>query len=807
MSELEYIQRRVDREIQARKHAETILEQKALELFEANIRLSKLNEQLEQRVEIQERQYKQLVEEASDFIFNFSPELVLTFVNNQAIKLSNLSKDELLGKPIADFIHNDHKEEAREFFRRLRDGESESSYVEFPIVFDTSHHIWLGMNVNIVQEDNASYYSVIGRDITQRKLVEKELALAMSGLERSEYKYRGIIQNLNLGMVELDSEMRIVHANSTLLEMIGYTIDELQGKRQEEIFVEKDNLPEFLQQERVDPDTIEPVYELRLTSKNEDTYHTLVSVAPIHNIEGDPAGLACIHYDISELRRLTDDLRIAKDIAEGAQKAEKKFLAVMTHEMRTPLNAIVGMSHLLKDTTLDEEQAEYIHLITNAADILQSLVSDVLDISKIDAGKVEVNFEEVELNEILNNTAKSVRVKHPNPKVELIYQSSIGSEVWSRSDKQLIQQIVTNLLDNAMKFTHEGSVKLLLENGKNDWIRIAVEDTGIGISESRIDAIFEEFEQADASIQGIYGGTGLGLSISRKLAGLLNTELIVNSKIGQGTTFYFDLPQLEKVNNQQTPNQISEVSDTSNYVLVAEDNLMNLKYVTKLLEKKGFKFAVAKDGKEAMEKSDQESFDIILMDIQMPFATGHEVTEYIRKGDGPNKKTPIIALTASTLASQRQKSIESGMDEFISKPFSPDTLFSLMDQLAGKESDKKSSTLTIDQDYITAYYGEDVEYKLDMFNTFLESTPFELEKLIRLAAEGDLDKLSQVAHKIKPTFTMVGFPQLTNLMKEIEQSARNKEESVREIVQVKYSVLKDAVEMIKKEVSELQEKQ
>ncbi len=807
MSELEYIQRRVDREIQARKHAETILEQKALELFEANIRLSKLNEQLEQRVEIQERQYKQLVEEASDFIFNFSPELVLTFVNNQAIKLSNLSKDELLGKPIADFIHNDHKEEAREFFRRLRDGESESSYVEFPIVFDTSHHIWLGMNVNIVQEDNASYYSVIGRDITQRKLVEKELALAMSGLERSEYKYRGIIQNLNLGMVELDSEMRIVHANSTLLEMIGYTIDELQGKRQEEIFVEKDNLPEFLQQERVDPDTIEPVYELRLTSKNEDTYHTLVSVAPIHNIEGDPAGLACIHYDISELRRLTDDLRIAKDIAEGAQKAEKKFLAVMTHEMRTPLNAIVGMSHLLKDTTLDEEQAEYIHLITNAADILQSLVSDVLDISKIDAGKVEVNFEEVELNEILNNTAKSVRVKHPNPKVELLYQSSIGSEVWSRSDKQLIQQIVTNLLDNAMKFTHEGSVKLLLENGKNDWIRIAVEDTGIGISESRIDAIFEEFEQADASIQGIYGGTGLGLSISRKLAGLLNTELIVNSKIGQGTTFYFDLPQLEKVNNQQTPNQISEVSDTSNYVLVAEDNLMNLKYVTKLLEKKGFKFAVAKDGKEAMEKSDQESFDIILMDIQMPFATGHEVTEYIRKGDGPNKKTPIIALTASTLASQRQKSIESGMDEFISKPFSPDTLFSLMDQLAGKESDKKSSTLTIDQDYITAYYGEDVEYKLDMFNTFLESTPFELEKLIRLAAEGDLDKLSQVAHKIKPTFTMVGFPQLTNLMKEIEQSARNKEESVREIVQVKYSVLKDAVEMIKKEVSELQEKQ
>lgn len=810
MPKTSIIQRRLDREIRARKQAELVLEKKALELYEANNKLSVLNAQLAEEVEvkstkleIQEKQYKKLVEEASDFIINFSKSLKFTYVNVQAEKLLGLSKEELLTKTIVDFVHPQYLEQAGDFFYDFNHRELNEPYIELPITANNKV-IWLGLSVNLVQEGNAEYYSTIARDITQRRKIEAELEKAMSGLERSEHKYRGILQNLKLGIVETDVNGIVVAANEIFQNLIGYSEEEILGKTPEESYVHNNDNQGSLVSVGGD-DT--QVSDLRLMTKDGTIINVLISAAPVHDMEGNLIGSIGIHYDITELRKLTRDLEIAKNIAEEAQRAEQKFLAVMTHEIRTPLNAIVGMSHLLKDTSLDNEQSEYVGLINNAADILQSLVTDVLDLSKIESGKIEVQKQDFELIQHLDNVFKTVKMKYAKPKVELIFDNRTSDQLWVNTDKKIVHQIVTNLLDNALKFTEEGKVALVIESKSPTEVKLTVTDTGIGISENRKQAIFEEFEQADESIQGLYGGTGLGLAICQKLATLLNTRLGVDSKLGEGAEFSIMLP-IKAANAQvfQTQTTQTELAINKSTILIAEDNLMNQKYVTKLLEKRGIDYVLANDGKEAVAIASQKKYDLILMDIQMPQMTGVEATTVIRKGNGPNAKTPIIALTASTLVSQRTKAFEVGMDEFLSKPFRPEQLYNVIENYSGVISDKEGHHIEIDEAYIAEYYGDDDEYKLDMFNTFLESTPFELDKLDQLSKHGDLESLGQVAHKIKPTFTMVGIAELTEFMLQIEQAARKGDEGARTLVDKYMNSLRDGVELIQKEVKKISQK-
>lgn len=788
MSDDSVLKRRLDREIKARKTAEQILESKAIQLYYANIALQSLNKKLEGEIQIKSNQleqnelrYKSLVDEATDSIFNFSSELKISYANAKTVDIFGIPAEDLIGKHISELVRVDYLEYATAFLEQFRNNENPESYVEIPLVHEKSKHLWVGINLTDVKDSTGNYFSAICRDISERKTVEANLDKAVLGLERSEHKYRGILKNMQLGILETGDDSKIKDANQIFCEMIGYSADELIDKIPEDLFLHEDNFPLRDQKNLSAGSGSYPVYDVRLRKKNGEIINVLISLAPIHNLEGEEIGSIAIHYDITEQYLLQKKLTEAKDIAEHARQAEQKFLAVMTHEIRTPLNAILGMSHLLADTDLNTEQVEYVSLVKNAADMLQSIVSDVLDLSKIQAGKIDINNETFDLINLLDNCLKTIKIKSSDPNINIVFDQSDFETLWIHSDKKLIHQIVINLLDNAIKFTHQGKITLKLQDLEHNEVCLSVEDTGIGIAEDKLNIIFKEFEQADEGIHGTYGGTGLGLSICQKLARLLGSKLKVESQVNIGTKFSMDLVVKPGIDTQQAKAKTLYVEsniDTLD-ILIAEDNQMNQKYITKLLDKKGIKYQLAHNGVEAVRAASTKVFDVILMDLHMPEMDGYQATRSI-KLKGKNVDTPVVALTASTMLSQKEEAFSAGMEDFLSKPFSPTQLFLLLEKYCKIQIDNNKSfsaendqslPAEIDEGLIQEYLGDDLEYRSEMFALFIDTYKSGKEELIAAFDSKNLNGVKSVLHKIKPTFQMVGLKKLFELINQSEKDA------------------------------------
>lgn len=817
MTEESSIQRRLNREIKARKAAEEILEQKAIELYNANLKLVEFNKQLEQEVEYKSNQleqnelrYKSLVDEATDSIFNFSGDLKISFANPKTLELFDTTNAELIGKDINELVRPDYLEYARAFLTQFWNNENPERYVELPLLNKSNKEVWAGINLTYVQDSTGNYFNAIGRDITQRKLIEDNLEKAVLQLERSEHKYRGILRNMQLGIVELDIDRKIQEANKIFLDMIGFSFEELKNKRPADVYLADDQEP-LVDKNNLDKDSSAyPVYDVKLNHKLGREISVLISLAHIYNLEGEITGFIAIHYDITQRQLLQEKMREAKELAESARKAEQKFLAVMTHEIRTPLNAILGMSHLLADTKLDEEQNEYVDLVKNAADMLQALVSDILDLSKIQAGKIDVKKENFDLINHLDNCLKTIQIKHSDPNVKLLFQYDNVKELWTHSDKKLIHQIVINLLDNAMKFTHQGEIILSLRKIDGNHARLSVTDTGIGIAKEKLDIIFKEFEQADDQIHGTYGGTGLGLSICQKLAVMLGSKLNVESKEGVGTTFSMSInidEELNKIALSDSKELTKNISDLN--ILIAEDNAMNQKYITKLLDKKNIQYVIASNGVEAVRLASLSDYDIILMDLHMPEMDGFQATKAI-KLKGKNTETPIIALTASTMQTQKDEAFEAGMIDFLSKPFSPTQLFLLLenycdnvikdDSMKHQKVDEIVNDVKFDEDLIKEYLGDDIEYQNEMFELFVETVSSERTEILEAFDSLDLDTVKRVLHKIKPTFQMVGLKDSFQLIMKNEIAASEGDKDVLKNKSVIIAEIDSAIRSVKKRI-------
>lgn len=363
-----------------------------------------------------------------------------------------------------------------------------------------------------------------------------------------------------------------------------------------------------------------------------------------------------------------------RDKAERANNAKKEFLSVMSHEIRTPLNAIISSVNLLekKEDKIDEE---LIKILKDSSENLLALVSDILDFSKIESGKIKLEEKDFNLKELVERVVNvySTQSKKRNNKLTLIIDS-LNHEYFI-GDYLRISQILNNLISNAIKFTENGNiyvrVKCIREEDEIYSILFEVEDTGIGISEDKIDYIFEEFTQENYSITRKYGGSGLGLSITKNLILLMNSNINVDSKLGIGSKFYFCL-NFKKANiieNSQpsiTTNDISKIK-----ILLVEDNDINIKLTSKILDNWNVKYKVAKNGLIALKTLENEKFDTILMDLQMPEMDGFTATQKIREFDD---KTPIIAVTANSMAEEREKCLSLGFNEYITKPFKQDNL-------------------------------------------------------------------------------------------------------------------------------------
>lgn len=380
-----------------------------------------------------------------------------------------------------------------------------------------------------------------------------------------------------------------------------------------------------------------------------------------------------------ELESYIQKLELTSEKLKQSSSAKTDFLATMSHEIRTPMNAILGMTHFLREDNPREDQLESINVLDFSGKTLLSLIDDILDLSKIDTGKVEFENADFELKGLINTISESFKTTALNKKLELI--TEIGENLPKRltGDPAKLIQILNNLLSNALKFTEKGSVRIMVqaiqEKGKEVDIEFKVIDTGIGIEKERISSIFESFVQASNTTNRLYGGTGLGLSISKKLVELQGGSIKVVSELGNGSVFSIKLT-FGKSENKENTNpgevQILEEKDLNLRVLVAEDNLVNQKVMQSFLKRWEVECIIVSNGKEVLEELKAKEFDLILMDLEMPVMDGYEATSIIRNMEDPSKRDiPIIALTAAALNEVKDRVYSIGMTDFVTKPFNP----------------------------------------------------------------------------------------------------------------------------------------
>ncbi len=592
-------------------------------------------------------------------------------------------------------------------------------------------------------------------------------------------------------LVTINTEGKIMDMNQATAGITGLTREELTGTNFFDYFTETNKAREVYKEVFAHGSVADSPLTLR--HKEGKLTDVLFNGSEYKDVQGNVLGIVIVARDVTVQKRVASELLEAKlsaekasikaaqaqlkaesatRIAEDAVKAKQQFLSNMSHEIRTPMNAIIGFTKVLLKTALDEKQIEYLQAIKLSGDSLIVLINDILDLAKVDAGKMK--FEQTPFKLASSIAAMlhlfETKIQEKNLQLFKEYDNQIPEVLMG--DPVRLHQIILNLVSNAVKFTSEGaitvSVKLVNEDEKKVMIEFKVSDTGIGIPDNNIDHIFENFHQATSGTSRLYGGTGLGLAIVKQLVEPQGGTISVKSKVGVGSSFSFNLQFLKTTNKAALDIEIIERDKKVKNidVLVVEDIALNQLLMKTLLDDFGFERDIAGNGKIAIEMMALKKYDIILMDLQMPEMNGFQATEYIRQT--LHSTIPIVALTADVTTADLAKCKAVGMNDYLSKPVNERLLYSKIVSLVMKPDEMSKGDETIKEDVFEKKYKYiDLDYLfhrtksnktllIEMINLYLEQTPVLLATMNAGLKNADWKSLQSAVHKIIPSFSIMG---------------------------------------------------
>ncbi|QMU29739.1 PAS domain S-box protein [Adhaeribacter radiodurans] len=676
--------------------------------------------------------------------------------------------------------------------------------------------IWREVYLNPIYLEDGSFDEISGmaQDITEKKL--SRLALA-----KEEEKFRSIFESFQDLYYRTDEENNVVLMSPSVQEMLGYEPEEVIGMPATGFYAYPEELLDLTRKLKHEGSIRN--FETNLVSKSGAIIPFLINAHLLKDKAGNHLGIEGVGRDMTELKQTQTELIRAKEVAESSLQAKTLFLANMSHELRTPMNGIIGMIDLLHGTETSEEQSEYIDTLRKSSAALLAILNDILDLSKIQAGKLQLNETGVDLYYALEKI-HSLFTNRANLKdLEFSYSITPHTPRYIITDETRLLQILSNLTSNAIKFTNAGKVTIHINSISSDGemytIMFRIKDSGIGITDDDKKLLFTNFTQLDNTSTKTFGGTGLGLAISKQLSELLGGEIGVESVYGQGSTFWFtirclaanarEIEEIIKGNEPGGKTQPStSVLEEEAYVLLVDDNSINQKVAQKLLTKIGCRVELASNGFEAIDKAISNTYDLIFMDIQMPEMDGVEATGHIKNQLG-SKCPPIVAMTAYSMKDDAEKFMAQGLDDYVSKPVKAYDLFSIIQKWKAAETEAEliepievqtaettteteeksheeiqveelassNDAFTVDNfidteiiDQLAQLGGKD--FALQLFIDFEEEAEPLLEEAKKDVETKQYDNILSTLHQMKGTGFTLGLNPLAELVKKMEHDIR-----------------------------------
>ncbi len=786
-----------------------------------------------------EEEYRQFFEQSDSLLLIAGYDGLIKKVNPAFQQLLGYSREELHGARFLDFVAPQDRERTE---LEVEEGRERGYSNDFDVKVQNRYGELRQLTVSSTTSHDGECFYVIGEDITDKQLVEQELAHSaeqlllvnkalesknrlledarqatqaahdvnatmLTDLVQAHAKLEAITQSVPDLLYMISPEGKMIWWSSKLEQITGRTYEQISEMTALDFFLE-DEHTKTLSGIR---EAIEKGYaslELRLQTR-EGLVPYEYNAVPMRSPDGELLGVAGSGRDMSERLAFEATVREAKESAEAANRAKSEFLANMSHEIRTPMNGVIGLTELALETELTDEQRQYLEGVRLSGNALLRVVDDVLDFSKIEAGKLDIQCVKFPLRSTVEHAVGTLALKAQEKGLQLKCDVAADNHSILVGDPARIRQVLINLVGNAVKFTAAGEVAVKVElerkSEQTAWVKFSVHDTGVGIAPEHEQAIFDAFMQVDGSTTRHFGGTGLGLTISSKLIQVMGGALEVESEVGKGSTFHFTLPlgipPDDTLDVPPSPEAIpgitghlggggegggdgnctadlhftplAEPVQDSLRVLVAEDNPVNQLFIGRLLEKSGHQPTIVTNGQEALEALGNQHFDIILMDVQMPVMDGFEATRRIRDSEQETARhLPIVAMTAHAMKGDRERCLEVGMDDYVSKPIQPNQLLKVlyrvlrdempeMEENGGVARDVDDSAIEPEaetsQDWSprnrnnppSRLSSTDEEFLRELAGMFLEDSSQLMSRIRSAIDDHDAEELSLAAHTLK----------------------------------------------------------